>query len=164
MRVGDPDPGHLLGVSPLQVTGRRSGAACPGVLPVSLLLMARALHSEGVLGGKDVVFKRNPDGLVNFRFFFFLSTVGRALSLSSGLREEDRGVSSRLDQGQQIHVEVGKTFERSESTRSSGPSGFASWREPGHCPGLPPAFLEGLGAESLPQSSWASLISDLYAV
>lgn len=115
------------------------------MLPLSLLLMARALHSEGVLGGKDVVFKRNPDGLVNFPFFFFLSTVGGVLSLSSGSRQEDPGVSSRSDQGQQLHVEVGKTFERSESTRSSSSSGFASWREPGHRRGLPPAFRRALG-------------------
>lgn len=72
MRVGAPGPGHLLGISTPQVAGHRSGAACPGVLPLSLLLMAWALHSEGVLGAKDVVFKSNPEGLVNFPFFFFL--------------------------------------------------------------------------------------------
>lgn len=76
---GGPGPAPLLGVSLPSLP--RWGAVCPGCSPPALLT-GTALPSEGVPRGKDVLLKRKPDGLINFRvFFFFFNTVGWAPGL-----------------------------------------------------------------------------------
>ena len=130
----------------------------------SVLLTGMAQRSEGVPRGKDVVLRGKPDGLINFRVFFFKhSGSGSVFRLVRDVRNQGRA-QSRTRVSSSRWRWIGQDLRGQRATKRSGTSGLETWRELCHCGGLSPTFMKCHGPERLAQSSLAVLIHDMHAV